>query len=283
MNGLLTASDVRALAAGLRVHPSKRLGQNFVIDGNTVRRIVALAQVGPTDVVVEVGPGLGSLTLGLVATAGAVVAVELDPVLAGALPGTVADRLPGCADRLTVLAADALALRFGDVSAKPTALVANLPYNVSVPVLLHLLAEFASIRTGLVMVQKEVGERLAAAPGSRTYGVPSAKIAWFARASVVGAVPRSVFWPIPNVDSVLVALQRRDPPAARASREKVFAVIDAAFSQRRKMLRSSLAGWAGSVAVAEELLRSAGVDPTVRGEMLGLEQFVAISDAATAG
>ena len=276
-------ADVRALAARLDVYPTKRLGQNFVIDANTVRRIVSLAGLGPQDVVLEVGPGLGSLTLGLLGGAARVVAVEIDPVLAEALRDTVAQRLPAGSQRLEVLAVDALRLQASDTAAAPSALVANLPYNVSVPVLLHLMAEFPTLSHGLVMVQKEVGERLAAGPGSRTYGVPSAKMAWYAQASVVGNVPRSVFWPVPNVDSVLVRLQRRDPPASRCHRDEVFAVIDAAFAQRRKMLRSALAGWAGSAARAEQVLRAAGVDPAARGEMLDIGGFVAICEARAEG
>ena len=276
-------ADVRALAARLDVYPTKRLGQNFVIDANTVRRIVSLAGLGPQDVVLEVGPGLGSLTLGLLGGAARVVAVEIAPVLAEAPRDTVAQRLPAGSQRLEVLAVDALRLQASDTAAAPSALVANLPYNVSVPVLLHLMAEFPTLSHGLVMVQKEVGERLAAGPGSRTYGVPSAKMAWYAQASVVGNVPRSVFWPVPNVDSVLVRLQRRDPPASRCHRDEVFAVIDAAFAQRRKMLRSALAGWAGSAARAEQVLRAAGVDPAARGEMLDIGGFVAICEARAEG
>jgi 16S rRNA (adenine1518-N6/adenine1519-N6)-dimethyltransferase len=280
VTGLLTPADVRRLAAAHGITPTKKLGQNFVVDANTVRRIVALAGVSASDVVLEVGPGLGSLTLGLLETGAQVLAVEIDRALAGALPATAATHLPLHADRLAVLAADALQIRPGDLPASPTLVVANLPYNVSVPVLLHLLAEFPSLRGGLVMVQREVGERLAAPPGSRVYGVPSAKLGWFASAALAGPVPRSVFWPVPNVDSVLVALQRVQPPACDCTREQVFAVIDAAFSQRRKMLRSALASWAGSAARAESVVRAAGVDPSLRGEMLALADFVAICQAS---
>lgn len=279
MSGLLTASQIRAVADRLDLRPTKRLGQNFVFDGNTVRRIVDLAGVGSGDVVLEVGPGLGSLTLGLLPVVDSVVAVEIDPVLASALPDTVQRLAPEHAAALTVLAADALRISAGDLPVAPTALVANLPYNVSVPVLLHLLGELPSLTSGLVMVQREVGERFAAGPGSRSYGVPSAKGAWFVKAAVVATVPRSVFWPVPNVDSVLVRMARVDPPQCRSSRQEVFTLIDAAFSQRRKMLRSALADWAGSTASAEALLAAAGVDPTRRGETLALEEFVAISDA----
>jgi 16S rRNA (adenine1518-N6/adenine1519-N6)-dimethyltransferase len=269
---------VRALADRLGLRPTKRLGQNFVHDPNTVRRIVRSAGLTADDVALEVGPGLGSLTLGLLESVAAVHAVEIDPVLAAQLPVTVSERAPALADRLTVTAADALRLRSPDLPAPaPTALVANLPYNVGVPVVLHLLAELESIRHGLVMVQAEVAERLAAAPGSRAYGVPSAKLAWFAAARRAGPVPRAVFWPVPNVDSGLLAFERRPPrPGDRAA---VFAVIDAAFAQRRKVLRSALAGWAGSPAAAEEVLRAAGVDPTARAERLGIDDFARIAAA----
>ena len=242
---LLGPAEVRALAAELGIRPTKRLGQNFVHDPNTVRRIVRAAELSPDDVVVEVGPGLGSLTLALLPEVAAVHAVEIDPLLAARLPVTAAERAPALAGRLSVLTADALRVRAADFAPPPpTAIVANLPYNVGVPVVLHLLAELPGIRRGLVMVQAEVAERLAAAPGSRAYGVPSAKLAWFAAARRAGPVPRAVFWPVPNVDSGLLAFDRRDPPPG--DRAAVFAVIDAAFAQRRKVLRSALAGWAGS-------------------------------------
>jgi 16S rRNA (adenine1518-N6/adenine1519-N6)-dimethyltransferase len=277
-DGLLGGSDVRALAQALDLRPTKTRGQNFVTDANTVRRIVRTAEVRPDDVVVEVGPGLGSLTLALLQAARRVVAIEIDPLLAQALPVTVQARRPDLADRLEVVPGDALAVR--DVPGPPpTALVANLPYNVSVPVLLHLLERLPTLERTLVMVQAEVADRLAAPPGSRTYGVPSVKAAWYADVSRAGAVGRNVFWPAPNVDSGLVRLVRRDPPASRAGREAVFACIDAAFAQRRKTLRAALAGWAGSAAAAELALRTAGVDPRARGEQLGIEAFVAVADA----
>ncbi|HEY5187127.1 MAG TPA: 16S rRNA (adenine(1518)-N(6)/adenine(1519)-N(6))-dimethyltransferase RsmA [Actinomycetes bacterium] len=277
---LLGPAEVRALAAGLQLRPTKRRGQNFVIDPNTVRRIVRVAGVGPDDVVVEVGPGLGSLTLGLLAVVARVVAIEIDPLLAQALPHTVADRAPGCADRLTVVEADALTATAADLPGPaPTALVANLPYNVAVPVLLHLLEVLPSLATALVMVQAEVADRLAADPGSRTYGVPSVKARWYADVRRAGPVGRSVFWPAPNVDSGLVALRRREPPSTSASRPEVFAVVDAAFSQRRKTLRAALAGWAGSPAAAEAALRRAGVDPSARGEQLTVVDFARIAEA----
>lgn len=277
---LLGPAEVRALAAGLQLRPTKQRGQNFVIDPNTVRRIVRVAEVGPDDVVVEVGPGLGSLTLGLLAVVGRVVAVEIDPLLARALPHTVADRAPGRADRLTVVEADALTVSAADLPGPaPTALVANLPYNVAVPVLLHLLEVLPSLATALVMVQAEVADRLAADPGSRTYGVPSVKARWYADVRRAGPVGRSVFWPAPNVDSGLVALRRREPPSTSASRAEVFAVVDAAFGQRRKTLRAALAGWAGSPAAAEAALRRAGVDPSARGEQLTVADFARIAEA----
>ena len=277
---LLGPAEVRALAAGLQLRPTKQRGQNFVIDPNTVRRIVRVAEVGPRDVVVEVGPGLGSLTLGLLAVVGRVVAVEIDPLLAQTLPHTMADRARGRADRLTVVAADALTVTAADLPGRaPTALVANLPYNVAVPVLLHLLEVLPSLVTALVMVQAEVADRLAAGPGSRTYGVPSVKARWYADVRRAGPVGRSVFWPAPNVDSGLVALRRREPPSTRASRAEVFAVVDAAFGQRRKTLRAALAGWAGSPAAAEAALRRAGVDPSARGEQLTVADFARIAEA----
>src|SRR5690606_17537845 len=233
---LLGPADVRALAELLNLRPTKRLGQNFVIDGGTLRRIVRLAQVTPEDVVLEVGPGLGSLTLALLPEAAQVVAVEVDPVLAERLPVTVAEYAPEVAGRLRVVRADALRIGPEDLGVAPDALVANLPYNVAVPILLHLFAVLPSLRRGLVMVQAEVADRLTAQPGSKLYGVPSVKIAWFAEVRRAGSVGRSVFWPVPNVDSGLVALVRRDPPKTTASREEVFAVVDAAFAQRRKTL-----------------------------------------------
>lgn len=278
-DGLLTARDVRRLAAELDLRPSKSLGQNFVTDANTVRRIVRTAGLGPDDVVIEVGPGLGSLTLALLPTVAKVLAVEIHPTLAGALPETVAARLPAFVDRLTVVAADALRLA-PPVDVVPSALVANLPYNVAVPVLLHLLETVPTLRSGLVMVQAEVADRLCADPGSRVYGTPSAKAAWWASMRRAGAVSRSVFWPVPNVDSGLVAFTRRDPPTTQVRREDVFAVIDTAFAQRRKTLRAALAGWAGSAAAAEARLRDAGIDPSARGEQLDIAAFARIAQQA---
>ncbi|MFM7598939.1 MAG: 16S rRNA (adenine(1518)-N(6)/adenine(1519)-N(6))-dimethyltransferase RsmA [Actinomycetota bacterium] len=276
-DGLLGPADIRAIAEGRGIRPAKQRGQNFVIDANTVRRIVRLADVGADDRVLEVGPGLGSLTLGLLATGAEVIAVEIDPVLADALPSTVAEFRPADASRLSVICDDAM--RILALPVAPTVLVANLPYNVAVPIVLHLLETFSTLERGLVMVQAEVADRLVAAPGSRIYGVPSVKLAWYADAQRVGSVPPSVFWPVPHVDSGLVAFRRRPAPSSIASREEVFACVDAAFAQRRKTLRAALAGWAGSSAQAERALLLAGVDPSSRGEALGVEAFARIASA----
>jgi 16S rRNA (adenine1518-N6/adenine1519-N6)-dimethyltransferase len=351
----LGAGDIRGIAGRLGIRPTKKLGQNFVVEPGTVRQIAALAAVRPGDVILEVGPGLGSLTLALLAAmieaagsagtdeacetvtrdradastgtfhdarrvSGAdpldqsgvpgvdvaggagvaggsgvlggarvspagprpipmrLVAVELDTVLADELPRTIAERAPDVADRVTVLTADALAVGENDIGAPlPTVLAANLPYNVAVPVVLHLLAALPSLQRGVVMVQAEVADRMCARPGSRVYGIPSAKLAWYADARPAGTVPRNVFWPVPNVDSKLVAFTRHDPPPTTASRKEVFAVIDAAFGQRRKTLRAALAAWAGSPAKAEEALRAAGVDPGARGESLTVAEFARIA------
>jgi 16S rRNA (adenine1518-N6/adenine1519-N6)-dimethyltransferase len=301
---LLGAGDVRAIAARLGVQPTKRLGQNFVVEPGTVRQIAALAgPFAPGDVILEVGPGLGSLTLALLEAAvsggtaaggtaatdasaetgrssaqSRLVAVEIDPVLAAELPKTIADRAPELADRIEVVRADALAIA-GLAGEAPTVLAANLPYNVAVPVVLHLLAAFPSIARGVVMVQAEVADRMCAGPGSRVYGVPSAKLAWYARARLAGTVPRTVFWPVPNVDSKLVAFTRHDPPVAAASRTEVFTVIDAAFGQRRKTLRAALSSWAGSPDAAERIVRAAGVSPGARGESLEIAEFARIAQA----
>jgi 16S rRNA (adenine1518-N6/adenine1519-N6)-dimethyltransferase len=281
---LLGPTEIRELAARLGVEPSKRLGQNFVVDAGTVSRITALADLGPDDVVLEVGPGFGSLTLPLLAASRRVIAIELDRALAAELPVTVAARAPQLAGRLDVVTADAA--RVGQLPGEPpTVLVANLPYNASVPVVLHLLATVPTLARGLVMVQAEVADRMCAPPGSRTYGVPSAKLAWFATARRSGSVGRAVFWPVPRVDSGLVSLMRLAEPDAAvvrgtARREDTFAVIDAAFSQRRKTLRAALAAWAGSPGAAEAVLRAAGVDPALRGEALGIADFARIAAAA---
>ncbi|GAA5089585.1 16S rRNA (adenine(1518)-N(6)/adenine(1519)-N(6)) -dimethyltransferase RsmA [Nocardia iowensis] len=277
---MLGPAEVRVLAERLGVRPTKQLGQNFVHDGNTVRRIVAAAGVGRDDVVLEVGPGLGSLTLALLDVVDSVVAVEIDPVLARHLPVTVADRAPELADRLTVVEADALRVAAADLPVRPTALVANLPYNVAVPVLLHLLAELPSITVSLVMVQAEVADRLAAAPGSRIYGVPSVKAGFFGTVRRAGAVGTQVFWPVPRVDSGLVRVDRySEPPWPMDTdhRRRVFEVVDAAFAQRRKTLRAALAGWAGSPAEAERRLLAADIAPTARGETLDTAAFVRLA------
>ncbi|WP_226963774.1 16S rRNA (adenine(1518)-N(6)/adenine(1519)-N(6))-dimethyltransferase RsmA [Nostocoides sp. F2B08] len=275
---MLSAREIRARAAELDIRPTKQWGQNFVVDANTVERIVRLAEVHEDDVVVEVGPGLGSLTLALLPRVARVVAIEVDPVLAAALPDTVADQAPAYRSRLDVVHQDALTVTTLP-GPDPTALVANLPYNVSVPVVLRFLERFPGIRTMLVMVQLEVAHRLAASPGTKIYGVPSVKAAWYADVRLVGTVPRTVFWPVPNVDSGLVRLDRREPPAHDVGREAVFACVDAAFAQRRKTLRAALAGWAGSPAAAEEALRAAGIDPRTRGEQLTVGEFTAVARA----
>lgn len=304
---LLGPAEVRTLAEEFAVRPTKKLGQNFVHDPNTVRRIVQLAGVSADDVVLEVGPGLGSLTLGLLATGANVTAVEVDPVLADRLPVTVASRARAAASRLTVLTADALRLRAEDLAdaalspnavspapdavspapdtrslAEPNLLVANLPYNVAVPVVLHLLSELPSLRRALVMVQTEVADRMAAGPGGRVYGVPSVKLAWYGAARKVAPVPRAVFWPVPNVDSALVSFERHPDtaPVSTVHRDRVFAVVDAAFAQRRKTLRAALSSWAGSAQRAEEILRAADVDPATRGEQLTVADFARIAHAA---
>ncbi|MEV5651337.1 16S rRNA (adenine(1518)-N(6)/adenine(1519)-N(6))-dimethyltransferase RsmA [Nocardia sp. NPDC052254] len=278
---LLGPAEVRVLAERFGVRPTKQLGQNFVHDANTVRRIVAAAGVHRDDVVLEVGPGLGSLTMALLDVVDRVIAVELDPVLAQHLPETVTDRAPELMDRLTVVPGDALRVSAADVPGAPTALVANLPYNVAVPVLLHLLAELPSIRTALVMVQAEVADRLSAEPGSRIYGVPSVKAGFFGTVRRAGAVGRQVFWPVPQVESGLVRIERYERPPWSLDAEhraRVFTVVDAAFAQRRKTLRAALAGWAGSPAEAERRLVAAGIAPTARGETLDTAAFVRLAE-----
>ncbi|MFI7318676.1 16S rRNA (adenine(1518)-N(6)/adenine(1519)-N(6))-dimethyltransferase RsmA [Streptomyces venezuelae] len=280
---LLGPADIRELAAALGVRPTKQRGQNFVIDANTVRRIVRTAEVRPDDVVVEVGPGLGSLTLALLETAAHVTAVEIDDVLAEALPATVQARLPEKVASFGLVHSDAMLV--GELPGPaPTALVANLPYNVAVPVLLHMLDTFPTIERTLVMVQAEVADRLAAGPGSRVYGVPSVKANWYAEVKRAGSIGRNVFWPAPNVDSGLVSLVRRaEPIKTSASKREVFAVVDAAFAQRRKTLRAALSGWAGSAAAAEAALVAAGVSPQARGEALTVEEFARIAEHKEAG
>jgi 16S rRNA (adenine1518-N6/adenine1519-N6)-dimethyltransferase len=277
MTDLLGAREIRELAESLGIRPTKKLGQNFVIDPNTVQRIVRAADVVPTDHVLEVGPGLGSLTLALLQEVSSVIAIEIDPVLAEQLPRTIALHMPERTDSLTLIVSDAM--KVDVVPGEPTALVANLPYNVSVPVLLHLLEVVPTIRTALVMVQKEVAERLAADPGSRTYGIPSLKARWYGEVRMAGNIGRNVFWPEPNVDSALVRVDRREQPTCESSREWVFKVIDTAFAQRRKSLRGALAQLAGSPDAAEQALRAAGIDPGRRGEALTLPEFIALADS----
>lgn len=279
MGRLLGPAELRALADRLSVAPRKSLGQNFVVDPNTIRRIVRLAGVRPGQHVLEVGPGLGSLTLGLLAAGARVTAVEADRALARALPETVAARDPQAAARLTVRHCDALTLSAADLGGRasgPTALVANLPYNVAVPVLLHCFANLPSLADGLVMLQAEIAARLAAPPGSRTYGAPSVKLGYFATVRRAGQVSRQVFWPVPRVDSELLELHRTAPPPGPPAAQ-VFAVVDAAFRQRRKTLRGALAEWAGSRAAAEELLRAAGLSPGARGEALTVAEFARLA------
>jgi len=293
---LLGPADVRELAARLDLNPTKKLGQNFVHDPNTVRKIVAAADVGPGERVVEIGPGLGSLTFGLIEAGASVTAIEIDERLARLLPETAA-AMGAPEGSLEVVSADALevtprSLReaLGAPSSRvapaatdagdPTALVANLPYNVSVPVLLHFLETFPRLERALVMVQSEVGERLAARPGSKVYGGPSAKAAWYADVRLAGGVSRQIFWPVPNVDSVLVRLDRHETPGSDAERVRTFALVDAAFGQRRKMLRQSLAAVLGPR--ASTVIEAGGVDPTSRGEVLEIGDFLSIARAVPA-
>ena len=274
---LLGAAQIRELAAQLDLKPSKSLGQNFVIDSNVCTKIVRTAGVTSDDIALEIGPGLGSLTLALLDAAQSVIAVEIDPRLAQQLPITVAEHFEH-PENLTVINMDALAVN--DLPVAPTVLVANLPYNVSVPVLLHLLEKFPTLRTGVVMVQAEVADRLAAKPGGKEYGIPSVKAAWWADVKNVGTVSRSIFWPAPNVDSKLAGFTRRETAGSEESRAKVFTIIDAAFAQRRKMLRSALSSLYGSSSAAEAILVKAGIDPTLRGEALQIESFCKIAAVA---
>jgi len=276
MNALLGPAEIRDLADLLGIQPTKKLGQNFVIDANTVRRIVKAAHVVSGETVVEVGPGLGSLTLGILETGASVVAVEIDKRLAAQLPITVSQMQPDA--QLTVITEDAL--RVTELPNEPRVFVANLPYNVSVPVLLHFLEHFDSLDRGLVMVQAEVGNRVAAGPGSKVYGAPSIKAAWYGEFSTAGLVSRQVFWPVPNVDSVLVRFERREQPGTIEERTATFALVDAAFQQRRKMLRQALSGVFGGSTEASERLVAAGIAPTARGEELTVLDFLAIARAA---
>lgn len=271
---LLGAAEIRALAQSLDLKPSKSLGQNFVIDANVCRKIVRTAGVSADDIALEIGPGLGSLTLAMMEEAKAVIAVEIDPRLAQQLPITVAAH-SNSSEKLTVIHHDALTIK--ELPAAPTVLVANLPYNVSVPVFLHLLEIFPTLRSGVVMVQAEVADRLAAKPNTKEYGIPSVKAAWWADVSNAGSVSRSIFWPAPNVDSKLVGFTRRVTPGDEALRKQVFAIIDLAFAQRRKMLRSALSSMYGGSSAAEVVLSAAGIDPTLRGEALDIHAFCKIA------
>lgn len=294
---LLTPTAVRDICKALHIQPTKTLGQNFVHDAGTVRKIVNAGEVAAGEHVLEIGPGLGSLTLGLLEAGASVTAIEIDPVLATALPATVQGRAPGA--RLRVLMTDALKVRdpeqlndarFVDDHTEqwpaPTKLVANLPYNVAVPLVLNVLENFPSITELLVMVQTEVAQRLSADPGSKIYGVPSVKVAWYGDAVLAGSISRHVFWPVPNVDSSLVRITRKEPGALDTSgveRDQVFELVDLAFAQRRKTLRAALKKWAGGADRAATLLESAGIDPTRRGETLGIEDFIRLAKASDYG
>ena len=275
---LLGPQEIRDLADKLGIRPTKTLGQNFVIDPNTIRRIVAAAEISPDETVLEVGPGLGSLTLGILDAAKNMVAVEIDPPLAEQLPHTIANFRPDKTGDIQVVLNDAL--KVTELPVTPDALVANLPYNVAVPVLLHLFATFPSISHALVMVQDEVADRLAAVPGSKIYGVPSVKANWYAEVFKAGVIGKNVFWPAPKINSGLVGFKMRPEPLSDIGRDEVFTIIDAAFAQRRKTLRAALSGWAGSGARAEQILVRAGIAPTERGEKLDIHGFIAIAEAA---
>ena len=270
---LLGAGEIRSLAAELDFRPTKKLGQNFVIDPNTIRKIVAAANLSTTDKVVEIGPGLGSLTLGLLEKVDQLIAIEFDQKLASKLTSTLQQKAPN--KSCQILHADAMNVTQLDF--EPDALVANLPYNISVPVILHFLESFPSISKVLVLVQAEVAARLVAGPGSKTYGSPSAKLAWYGRATSAGVVSRSIFWPVPNVDSALVYFEKRSTALPTALRAEVFRVIDGAFAQRRKTLRQALSAWAGSPDQAEQILVRAGVSPQARGEDLSIDDFIEVA------
>lgn len=271
---LLGAAEIRELAECLDLKPSKSLGQNFVHDGNTCRKIVRTAGLQPGDIALEIGPGLGSLTLAMMEEAAHVVVVEIDKRLAVQLPITAAKHADDPA-KLTVINQDAL--QIDELPVDPTVLIANLPYNVSVPVFLHMLERFPTLRSGVIMVQAEVADRLAATPSTKEYGVPSVKAAWWADVTGAGVVSRQIFWPVPNVESKLVAFTRRATPGDEALRLRTFAIIDLAFAQRRKMLRSALSSRYGGSAAAEAVLSGAGIDPTLRGEALDIAAFVSVA------
>ena len=274
MSGLLGAAEIREIAERIGVRPTKKLGQNFVVDANTCRKIVKSADVGPDDVALEIGPGLGSLTLAMLETAKSVIAIEIDDRLALELPVT-ADRHGFDSSRLTIITADAM--QISELPANPTVLVANLPYNVSVPVLLRFLELFPTLRSGVVMVQSEVADRLVAKPDSKTYGSPSVKAAWWADLTSAGTVSRSIFWPVPNVDSSLVRFVRHESAGDEVLRKATFKIIDAAFAQRRKMMRAALSDICGGSAQASAIIEQSGIDPTIRGEALELADFIKIA------
>ena len=274
MSNLLGAAEIREIAERIGVRPTKKLGQNFVVDANTCRKIVKSADVGPEDVALEIGPGLGSLTLAMLESVKEVIAIEIDDRLAAELPET-AKRHGFDSDKLTIINQDAMGI--STLPVEPTVLVANLPYNVSVPVLLRFLELFPTLRSGVVMVQSEVADRLVAKPNSKTYGSPSVKATWWADLSSAGTVSRSIFWPVPNVDSSLVRFVRHQSAGDEALRKVVFKIIDAAFAQRRKMMRAALSDMCGSSAAASAIIEASGIDPTIRGEALELSDFIKIA------
>ena len=274
MSNLLGAAEIREIAERIGVRPTKKLGQNFVVDANTCRKIVKGADVGSNDVALEIGPGLGSLTLAMMESAREVIAIEIDDRLAAELPET-AKRHGFDANKLTIINEDAMSV--STLPIEPTVLVANLPYNVSVPVLLRFLELFPTLRSGVVMVQSEVADRLVAKPNSKTYGSPSVKATWWANLTSAGTVSRSIFWPVPNVDSSLVRFVRHQSAGDEALRKVVFKIIDAAFAQRRKMMRAAISDMCGGSAAASSIIEASGIDPTIRGESLELADFIKIA------
>jgi len=274
MSNLLGAAEIREIAERIGLRPTKKLGQNFVVDANTCRKIVKSADVGPTDIALEIGPGLGSLTLAMLESASEVIAIEIDDRLAAELPET-AKRHGLDASKLTIINQDAMGIT--TLPKDPTVLVANLPYNVSVPVLLRFLELFPTLRSGVVMVQSEVADRLVAKPNSKTYGSPSVKATWWADLSSAGTVSRSIFWPVPNVDSSLVRFVRHESAGDESLRKATFKIIDAAFAQRRKMMRAALSDLCGGSAAASSIIEASGIDPTIRGESLQLSDFIKIA------
>ena len=274
MSNLLGAAEIREIAQRIGLRPTKKLGQNFVVDANTCRKIVKSADVGPTDIALEIGPGLGSLTLAMLESASEVIAIEIDERLAAELPET-AERHGFDSSKLTIINQDAMGIT--TLPKDPTVLVANLPYNVSVPVLLRFLELFPTLRSGVVMVQSEVADRLVAKPNSKTYGSPSVKATWWADLTSAGTVSRSIFWPVPNVDSSLVRFVRHESAGDETLRKATFKIIDAAFAQRRKMMRAALSDLCGGSAAASSIIEASGIDPTIRGEALQLSDFIKIT------